>query len=258
MEGCLANTVKYSLFATNFLVFLLGCIVLGFGSYVLITGKDFADLVDIGGDESLKIYTSASILLIVIACIIVLITFFGCCGAWKENRCMLGTYFTTILVLFICVLVGAVIAVTQDLDFVRESLKKTQPKYGNDGTENELVTQAWNDVQENYECCGVDWYGDWRQFHDEARFTDDQGNHVDEYTVPKTCCLGVTEDQKTPCMERDGSNNSTAGYTEGCWSKFETTLDENKNQILYSGIVIIVIMFLNMLFAFALCTMAGR
>ena len=101
----------------------MGCVVLGFGAYVLITGADIVDLIDESGEGSIKIYSSAAILLIVIACVVVLVTFFGCFGAFKVQRCMLGTYFTMILVLFICILVGAVIAVTQDLDFVPDALK---------------------------------------------------------------------------------------------------------------------------------------
>merc|ERR1711997_750658 len=97
---------------------------------------------------------SAAILLIVIACVVVLVTFFGCFGAFKVQRCMLGTYFTMILVLFICVLVGAVIAVTQDLDFVPGALKTTLDNYGNDGADDNVIAEAWDGVQKDYECCG--------------------------------------------------------------------------------------------------------
>ena len=123
--------------------------MIGFGSYVLITGKDIVDLVDAQGDDALRIYSSAAILLIVVACAVVCVTFFGCCGAWKENRCMLGTYFTFILVLFITTLVGAVIAVTQDLDFVENTLRDTLDKYGHDGDDDKIITKAWDSVQED-------------------------------------------------------------------------------------------------------------
>ena len=125
---------------------VVGCVVLGFGTYVLITGADIVDLIDESG-ETIKIYSSAAILLIVIACLVVIVTFFGCFGAFKVQRCMLGTYFTMILVLFICVLVGAVIAVTQDLDFVEDALEKTMPKYGNEGAAETTITEAWDGIQ---------------------------------------------------------------------------------------------------------------
>ena len=123
--------------------------MLGFGSYVLITGSDLVDLIDIAGVDSIKIYSSAAILLIVIAVAVVVVTFFGCCGAWNVNRCMLGTYFTAILVLFICILVGAVIAVTQDLSFVEDGMKSTMNKYGNDGNDEKIITDAWDGIQKD-------------------------------------------------------------------------------------------------------------
>ena len=130
-----------------------GCVVLGFGAYVLITGADIVDLIDKSDEGSIKIYSSAAILLIVIACAVVLVTFFGCFGAFKVQRCMLGTYFTMILVLFICILVGAVIAVTQDLDFVEDALKKTMDEYGNDGNSQTVVTEAWDGIQSDVSIC---------------------------------------------------------------------------------------------------------
>jgi len=49
----------------------------------------------------LNIYTSVVYAFLVIAGIFVIVAFFGCCGAWKENKCMLGTYFLLITILLI-------------------------------------------------------------------------------------------------------------------------------------------------------------
>ena len=62
---------------------------------------------------------------------------------------MLGTYFVMILALFICILVGAVIAYTQDLEFVKGALEETQKKYGQDDAEGTIITDAWNSFQED-------------------------------------------------------------------------------------------------------------
>ena len=121
--------------------------MVGFATYVLVSGDEIVDLVDFGGDESLTLYTSAAILIIVVAALVIIVTFFGCCGAWKENKCMLGTYFTIILVMFICVLVGAVIGVTQSLDFIQTQLTATQKSYGKDEPQDKAITKAWDQVQ---------------------------------------------------------------------------------------------------------------
>jgi len=257
VEGCLGKSVQILLFLTNFLVFVLGCVVLGFGAYVLVTGFDIVELIDSTGEGSIKIYSSAAILLIVIACAVVLVTFFGCCGAWNVNRCMLGTYFTAILVLFICILVGAVIAVTQDLSFVKGALEKTMPKYGNEAPDEKVLTEAWDGIQTDYDCCGVTFFSDWKDFGSGAIFKDKDGKQQD-YTVPISCCEGLDGTELDLCVFGTKQNNATKGYHEGCWTKFERDIiDANQDEILYTGIAIIIIMFLNMLCAFAMCTMAG-
>jgi len=255
VDGCLGKTVQFILFLTNFLVFVLGVVVLGFGAYVLITGNDLVSLIDVTDADSIKIYGSAAILLIVIACAVVLVTFFGCCGAWKVNRCMLGTYFVMILALFICILVGAVIAYTQDLEFVKGALEETQKKYGHEGTDETIITDAWDSFQEDFDCCGVSNRTDWADSG--AIFKDKDGNIQNTYKVPLSCCANVVEEQLTKCLttsDNDGPENS---FFTGCWTKFQDdVIEANKDYILYSGIAIIVIMFLNMLSAFAMCTMA--
>jgi len=255
VDGCLGKTVQFILFLTNFLVFVLGVVVLGFGAYVLITGNDLVSLIDVTDADSIKIYGSAAILLIVIACAVVLVTFFGCCGAWKVNRCMLGTYFVMILALFICILVGAVIAYTQDLEFVKGALEETQKKYGHEGTDETIITDAWDSFQEDFDCCGVSNRTDWADSG--AIFKDKDGNIQNSYKVPLSCCANVVEEELTKCLttsDNDGPENS---FFTGCWTKFQDdVIEANKDYILYSGIAIIVIMFLNMLSAFAMCTMA--
>jgi len=255
VDGCLGKTVQFILFLTNFLVFVLGVVVLGFGAYVLITGNDLVSLIDVTDADSIKIYGSAAILLIVIACAVVLVTFFGCCGAWKVNRCMLGTYFVMILALFICILVGAVIAYTQDLDFVKGALEETQKKYGHEGTDETIITDAWNSFQEDFNCCGVSNRTDWADSG--AIFKDKDGNIQNSYKVPLSCCADVADEDKTDCLTTSSNSLPENSFFTGCWTKFQDdVIEANKDYILYSGIAIIVIMFLNMLSAFAMCTMA--
>jgi len=255
VDGCLGKTVQFILFLTNFLVFVLGVVVLGFGAYVLITGNDLVSLIDVTDADSIKIYGSAAILLIVIACAVVLVTFFGCCGAWKVNRCMLGTYFVMILALFICILVGAVIAYTQDLDFVKGALEETQKKYGHEGTDETIITDAWNSFQEDFDCCGVSNRTDWADSG--AIFKDKDGNIQNSYKVPLSCCADVADEDKTDCLTTSSNSLPENSFFTGCWTKFQDdVIEANKDYILYSGIAIIVIMFLNMLSAFAMCTMA--
>ena len=80
---------------------------------------------------SVPIYNSAVILILVVSVSAIFISFFGCCGAYKESRCMLGTvrnrnkffkilihisqYFILNLALLVLITVGAIIGMAQVL-----------------------------------------------------------------------------------------------------------------------------------------------
>lgn len=58
--------------------------MLGVGIYVHLKIGDYVSL------SSVK-YVTGSIIIISVGAIVAIIAFFGCCGAMKENRCLLGT-----------------------------------------------------------------------------------------------------------------------------------------------------------------------
>ena len=139
----------------------MGCVVLGIGIFAIVNGAALMDLVDeansaLDSNLSLSVFTTAAIILIVVSVFVVIVAFFGCCGAIKESKCMLGTYFTIILVMFIILIVGAVIGYQASFDEIGDQLDNTMKKYvdkskQNDDTPKEdlAITKAWNSVQED-------------------------------------------------------------------------------------------------------------
>jgi len=273
MDGFLANVIKYLLFATNFAVFVVGCAVLGIGIYALVDGADLVDIVESAdADVSLKVFTSAAIILIVVSVFVVILTFFGCCGAIKESKCMLGTYFTLILAMFVVMIVGAVIGYSQSMDEVRGAVEKSMKKFKDDvdadgvSKEEKAITNAWNTLQGDFTCCGTFFNGtsdagnSWTAIKDAPYPVTVDGK---TYKVPASCCNRFKDDSDNAvenCRMDPYTFNSNLPEDEklsGCFDKFEDLLTDNKDKILIVGVVIVVIMFLNMLFAFAMCTMAN-
>ena len=132
----------------------MGCAVLGIGIYALVDGADLVDIVESANDDvNLQVFTSAAIILIVVSVFVVILTFFGCCGAIKESKCMLGTYFTLILAMFVVMIVGAVIGYSQSMDEVRGAVEKSMKNFVDDpeaaevSKEKKAVTNAWNTLQ---------------------------------------------------------------------------------------------------------------
>jgi hypothetical protein len=124
----------------------MGCLCLGFGIYVLAAGKDLAELIKDGQGEAISLYSSAAIILIVLSLFVIVVTFFGCCGALKESKCMLGTYFAIVLAFFIIFIVAAILAYTQSEDKMKEPLKKSLKSY--QMTNKTRIKDAWDYVQE--------------------------------------------------------------------------------------------------------------
>lgn len=258
MDGFIGNVIKYLLFATNFLILLMGCIVLGFGIYVLAAGKDLAELIKDGQGEAISLYSSAAIILIILSLFVIIVTFFGCCGALKENKCMLGTYFAIVLAFFIIFIVAAIIGYTQSEDKMEEPLKKAMAHYSHPNKTK--IKDAWDYVQEGFKCCGHGGWEDYSKTEFEMNALTDERKKalfgIAEAKVPKSCCKkqekeeDITECQKNPDNEKY--------ELKGCFKKLKDSVKNHKSKILGVAIAILVVMFLNMMFAFALCTMAKK
>ena len=144
----------------------MGIAVLGAAIWVVVAKPSFFDILDNVGDvcgeaggntedcsdmtNTIAIYASATYIMIAISVLAIIISFFGCFGAAKESKCMLGTYFTIVLALFVVMLVGAILAYSGDLqDQIKTPFEKALKKY-NDNPQSEAgeaYKSVWNEAQ---------------------------------------------------------------------------------------------------------------
>jgi len=61
---------------------VFGCVLIGIGAWTLIEYGDYVTIEAVPNTSASKVMIAAGVL-------IAIISFLGCCGAWKENRCML-------------------------------------------------------------------------------------------------------------------------------------------------------------------------
>lgn len=182
--------VKYILFAFNLLFFLAGLGLIITGAVVQTRFRTYFDF--FGGS-----FSGAAIVLIVIGSIIFIIGFFGCCGAYKENYCMTMTFAALLIIIFI-VEIGAGIAAyimkEKVKGLVQDYMVKAIPKYGQ--PESEGITETWNAMQHDFQCCGANNASDWK-------------NHG--LSVPKSCCVKETD----TCDTTDKGQIFQKGCVEG-------------------------------------------
>lgn len=179
--------VKYLLFLFN-LIFTIS------GLALIITGvvvqARYSSYLDFLGDN----FLNTPVLLIIVGCIIFVVTFFGCFGTIKENYCMTLTFAFLLGIIFL-VEIGAGIAAcqlkSQVNDIVGDNMEEGMQNYNKTGYEG--VTQTWDLIQDQLNCCGTDGYMDW------VNTTYSMGMNV-----PSSCCL-------TPVL---GCGNGVLNMTE--------------------------------------------
>jgi len=68
---------------------LIGCALLAVGIWVKVEEKSFADLIK---DQNVAATLGAlAWVIIVVGAVVLVLGFLGCCGAIRENQCMLAT-----------------------------------------------------------------------------------------------------------------------------------------------------------------------
>ena len=99
MENCCDSLFKTIIMLFNLIFALVGLVLMGFGIYVQID-IDAKDLLNFLVDN----YTNTPVFIIILGGIVFVVAFFGCCGAIKENKCMM---YTSGFLLFV-ILIGQV------------------------------------------------------------------------------------------------------------------------------------------------------
>jgi len=143
MKNCMSKVVQWLLGTTNFLIFVLGLSVFGLAIWVIVDKPSFLNLfeeaqsvADFSGDFNIEIFTNAAYILLAVSIVAVLLSFLGCYGAYKKNKCMLATYFTLLLVMLIGMVVGVVLGYSGNLEStIKKPLKDALSKYRDDATE---------------------------------------------------------------------------------------------------------------------------
>jgi len=247
--GVLDSCAKYFLFATNLLIFILSCIVVGLGTWVVVDRSSFLDLLD-QTNASVPIYNSAVILILIVSVSAVFISFLGCCGAYRESRCMLGTYFLFNLALLVLITVGAIIGMAQGVGKLSSPFLDTLSRY--DPSRNTPIEVTWDKVQSDFSCCGVNSPKDWMEYN--TGFQGDtmyaSGSTYLMARVPESCCAGAGD--KDRCMVTPTQYNGA--FAQGCFALVQAQIEHHVTVLGGVSIAVIVIMVLNLFISFYMCT----
>jgi len=144
---CLYAIAKYSLFIFNFIFWCAGAAVLGIGIWLYVDAnalQEFTDVVDF------DVYAAGPIIFIVAGAVMLVFGFFGCCGAIKESTCLLGTYFTMLLII-LGLEVGIGVWAFINYDSVEEASYDSTYKIF---TTSAYTEEGADSLQQRFKCCG--------------------------------------------------------------------------------------------------------
>lgn len=223
--------VKYLLFVFNLIFAITGIVFISVAAVILVMYNGYGTFVD-------SWFFAAPVLMILVGIIVFLVSFFGCCGAVKENHCMIIT-FSVLLLLIFALELGAGISGYMMRGEVRSMLENrlqiTMPEYKS----NEATKRSWDIMQHDLNCCGMNSYLDWE--------TNGFANH----TLPDTCCKELSV--QTKC-----DPNSVPFFHEGCVEKLQLTIERNAVVLGSVGIGIALTQLLGVIFACCLARSIRR
>ncbi|KAL9867745.1 tetraspanin-9 isoform 2-T2 [Geothlypis trichas] len=205
---------------------LCGCGLLGVGIWLSVSQGNFATF-----SPSFPSLSAAN-LVIAIGTVIMVTGFLGCLGAIKENKCLLLSFFIVLLIILLAELILVILFFVY-MDKVSESAKKDL-KEGMKlyNSENNIgLKNAWNIIQAEMKCCGVNDYTDWYPV-------------LGENIVPDRCCMENSQD----C----GRNSTESLWKTGCYEKVMSWFDDNKHVLGSIGMCVLIMQILGMAFSMTL------
>ncbi|KAL1116122.1 hypothetical protein AAG570_005617 [Ranatra chinensis] len=208
MDGC-GQFMKYSMFISNFIIFVGGLTVFGIGIWTIMDKSFINELL------GTNLFMGAVYIIIATGALVSLVAFFGCLGAIKEIKCMLLSYALFLLMILVVMLVGGILGYVFR-DKVRHTMEQEMYSAIKLYPTNKDVRRAWDDTQEILQCCGVTSYVDWR------------GN------VPISCCKDING-KKLNCKDFQTTLNV---YTSGCLNVTEEFVKEHVSIIAAAAVTV--------------------
>jgi CD63 antigen len=159
--GCGNTCIKILVWTFNFLAFVVGVAVMVAG-IVGLTVPDFTKFLNdlIKNDELNSNFRTVFILAAIVGGIAMLLGFLGCCGAWCENTCLLGTFAVFMGLLAIVQVGGGIYGLVTKNGFqklIDEGLKKSIDSVKNgDASAKTSFCQSWSSMENDLKCCSCD------------------------------------------------------------------------------------------------------
>lgn len=189
-----------------------------------------------------------SILLMAMGAIVFVIGFFGCCGAYKRNYCLMMTFAVLLAFIMAAEIAGALTAffLQTELElYIVNDMLMTMHMYNR----SEAIRTAWDTAQREFSCCGVTDFRNW-----EVVFNDSTSS------LPDSCC--VEERPRNSCKrEFLNQHNDTQTdvysniYAQSCAEAVGKWLSDNLSIIVLLCVALAAVQFTGIILT---CSLARK
>ncbi|XP_065120761.1 tetraspanin-1 [Paramisgurnus dabryanus] len=202
--------VKFMMVVFNLIVFLMGACLTATGTWAIVAGTEFLRVIVPFMTEYLK-HANVSVLFIIMGSIMVMMGLLGCCGAQKESKCLLITFFSIIVIIWVTQ-VSAGAAVINLSRFTEITLQEwAKPQLKNQYGKHNAFTNLWNSTMTTLRCCGFSNYTD---------FSESYYYQQNKPLYPPTCCALPAS---YPCVEQ----NAASSHMMGCYKTIVKLVKRN-------------------------------
>ncbi|KAM4021906.1 tetraspanin-1 isoform 1-T4 [Anomaloglossus baeobatrachus] len=202
--------IKVLMVLFNLAIFLAGGTLLGVGIWVSVDSGSFLKIFGTIPNNVATQFVNVGYFMIAIGALLLILGFLGCCGAQKENKCLLITFFCIVLIILIAEIAGAVVALVYASVAESFLISVLTPVLQQDYGANQEVTKIWNNTMSEMKCCGMSNYSDFNN----STFVQSNNGHY-----PTQCC----NDTVSTCTMQAAHDS----YKPGCLKQIVNWLQSN-------------------------------
>jgi CD63 antigen len=210
---CCSRFAQVILFVVNCIFFLFGIGLIVLGSVSIAKEKDFIN--DVG-----DVFKSTPITFIIVGSVTFFVATLGCCGAAKQNKCLLHAYAAFIAILLLLQVASIVLYFTHRQridDYTANRMLRAVKRYNT----TEHYKKMLDSLQKQFQCCGS--YGP----------LDYNGS------IPNSCCIA----------QNCNTNINGQIYSQGCASVMVNFIKNNSAILIAILVIEILVQLMAILFA---------